>query len=163
MPGARAIGYFAKPPIRKLPNAAERHVAAVTAASGIPASARIDGFTKMMYAIVVKVVIPANISVRQSAPSCLNPKYCSRRKRRGMALHFSFDVDSKRQQSAVIARGGGDLQAEGGKSGPRDGKGGPADGGPRGVHGRVTSGIETGGRGTGGGGTQDEIGITEYL
>src|SRR4051794_21842044 len=52
MPGASAIGYFANPPMRKLPNAAERHVAAVTAPSGIPASARIDGFTKMMYGIV---------------------------------------------------------------------------------------------------------------
>src|SRR6476620_3405300 len=108
MPGASAIGYFAKPPIRKLPKAAERQVAAVTAARGMPALARIDGLTKMMYAIVMKVVIPAKISVRQSAPSCLNPKYCSNRRRRGMALHFSFDFDGKCQQSAVVSGSGGD-------------------------------------------------------
>src|SRR5438045_3604617 len=58
--------------MRRLPTAAEMQVAAVTAASGMPLSWRIDGFTKMMYAIVMKVVNPARISVRQSALRELN-------------------------------------------------------------------------------------------
>src|SRR5471030_228800 len=85
MPGASAIGYRANPPIRKLPAAAERQVAAVTAANGIPASCRMAGLTKTMYAIVMNVVNPARISVFQSAPSFWNSKYRSRRGR--MALH----------------------------------------------------------------------------
>jgi hypothetical protein len=32
---------------------------------GIPVCERMDGLTKMMYAIVINVVIPATISVRQ--------------------------------------------------------------------------------------------------
>ena len=48
IPGAIAIGYRATAPIRILAKPAEIQVAAVTAAAGIPASARIDGFTKMM-------------------------------------------------------------------------------------------------------------------
>src|ERR1039458_9403539 len=48
--------------------AADKHVAAVTAASGIPVSCRIAGLTKTMYAIVMNVVQPARISVRQLAP-----------------------------------------------------------------------------------------------
>ena len=74
MPGASAMGYLAKPPIRKLPAAAERHVAAVTAARGMPVSCRMAGLTKTMYAIVMNVVNPARISVRQSAPSFWNSK-----------------------------------------------------------------------------------------
>src|SRR5580765_4690101 len=87
MPGASAMGYFAKPPIKKLPMAAERQVAAVTAASGMPVSCRMAGLTKTIYAIVMKVVKPARISVFQSAPRVLKSKYLSRRTRRGMALH----------------------------------------------------------------------------
>jgi hypothetical protein len=68
MPGARAIGYRAKIPIARLPNAAERQVAAVTAAAGMPVSLKIEGFTKMMYAIVRNVVRPARISVRKVVP-----------------------------------------------------------------------------------------------
>src|ERR1044072_4203678 len=83
------MGYFAKPPIKKLPIAAERHVAAVVAAAGMPASCRIPGFTKMMYAIVMNVVNPARISVRQLAPSDSNSKYRSRRCRTGMGLEGS--------------------------------------------------------------------------
>ena len=52
--------------MRMEPKAAQRQVAMVTAAMGIPVSARIEGFTKMMYAIVINVVSPARISVRQS-------------------------------------------------------------------------------------------------
>src|SRR3954451_24065978 len=115
MPGARAIGYLAKPPMRKLPKAAERQVAAVTAARGMPVSCSIDGFTKTMYAMVTDVVKPARISVRQVAPSALKSKYCSSRRRRGMVLHCSFDFDGVRQQSGIISGGGGDLQAERGE------------------------------------------------
>jgi hypothetical protein len=75
MPGASAMGYRARKPIVRLPNAAERHVAAVTAATGIPVSDRMDGFTKMMYAIVMNVVNPASISVRHDVPSSSNSKY----------------------------------------------------------------------------------------
>src|SRR5262245_21421035 len=88
MPGASAMGYLARPPIRKLPTAAEIHVAAVTAANGIPVSCRIDGFTKTMYAIVMKVVNPARTSVRQSVPSVLNWKYCSSRERRSIVQFY---------------------------------------------------------------------------
>jgi hypothetical protein len=52
-------------PIRIDPNAADRHVAAVTAGKGIPACARMAGFTRTMYAMVTKVVRPAKNSVRQ--------------------------------------------------------------------------------------------------
>src|SRR5580658_1209952 len=45
----------------------------------MPVSCRIAGFTKMMYAMVTKVVDPARISVRQLAPSSRNWKYRSRR------------------------------------------------------------------------------------
>ncbi|SPC19926.1 hypothetical protein CT19431_MP70059 [Cupriavidus taiwanensis] len=54
-----------------VPIAAATHVATNTASLGIPASPRIDGLTKMMYAIVRNVVIPARISVRTSV-------WCSR-------------------------------------------------------------------------------------
>ena len=47
------------------PKAAQRQVAMVTAARGMPVFARMAGFTKMMYAIVMKVVRPARDSVRQ--------------------------------------------------------------------------------------------------
>ena len=42
--------------------------------NGMPVSRRMVGFTKTMYAIVMKVVEPARISVFQSAPSALNSK-----------------------------------------------------------------------------------------
>ena len=77
MPGASAMGYRANPPIRKLPAAAERQVAAVTAASGMPVSWRMAGLTKTIYAIVMKVVKPARTSVFHSAPSAWNSKYRS--------------------------------------------------------------------------------------
>jgi hypothetical protein len=52
-------------PIRIVANAADKHVAANTAGTGIPASFRIEGFTNTMYAIVMNVVMPARISVFQ--------------------------------------------------------------------------------------------------
>ncbi len=48
MPGASAMGYRATMPIRMEPKAAEMQVAAVTAVSGTPASARMAGFTSTM-------------------------------------------------------------------------------------------------------------------
>ena len=58
----------------KLPAAAETQVAAVTAASPIPVSWSTAGLTKMMYAIVIKVVKPARISVLQLVSRALNSK-----------------------------------------------------------------------------------------
>ena len=48
--------------------AADRQVAAATAGTGMPASLRMSGFTKTMYAMVRNVVAPARISVRQVEP-----------------------------------------------------------------------------------------------
>ena len=53
---------------------AQKQVAATTAWYGIPVSLSIDGFTKMMYAIVMNVVTPARISVRQLVPRRSNSK-----------------------------------------------------------------------------------------
>src|SRR5258708_39582872 len=53
IPGASAMGYLAKPPIRKLPAAAERHVAAVTAARGMPVSCRMAEVTQTKDALVL--------------------------------------------------------------------------------------------------------------
>src|SRR5437868_3033117 len=61
------------------PSPAQRQVAVVTAAIGIPVWASIDGFTKMMYAIVTNVVRPAIISIRQFVLWSAKPKYRSRR------------------------------------------------------------------------------------
>ena len=77
MPGAIATGYRAIAPIRMLAKPADRHVAVITAPTGMPASARIDGLTKMMYAIVRNVVKPAAISRAQDVPSSSNEKYRS--------------------------------------------------------------------------------------
>jgi hypothetical protein len=49
------------------PKAAQRQVLVVTAARGMPVCERMAGFTKMMYAIVMKVVRPARSSERQVA------------------------------------------------------------------------------------------------
>src|SRR5580692_6934159 len=57
------------------PSAATRQVATKTASLGIPASPRIAGLTKMMYAIVRKVVKPASSSVRRLVPASSKPKY----------------------------------------------------------------------------------------
>jgi hypothetical protein len=46
-----------------------RHVAVMRAPKGIPAFCRIPGFTKIMYAMVINVVIPARTSVRTSVPA----------------------------------------------------------------------------------------------
>ncbi|SOY69582.1 hypothetical protein CBM2589_A90917 [Cupriavidus taiwanensis] len=54
-----------------VPIAAATQVATNTASLGMPASPRIEGLTKMMYAIVRNVVMPARISVRTSV-------WCSR-------------------------------------------------------------------------------------
>ncbi|SOZ62444.1 hypothetical protein CBM2614_B10243 [Cupriavidus taiwanensis] len=54
-----------------VPIAAATQVATNTASLGMPASPRMEGLTKMMYAIVRNVVMPARISVRTSV-------WCSR-------------------------------------------------------------------------------------
>ncbi len=64
-------------PMRMEPKAAQRQVAAVTAAMGMPVWERMEGFTKMMYAIVMKVVSPARVSVRQLVRSWAKWKYFS--------------------------------------------------------------------------------------
>ena len=64
MYGAMAKGRRAYRPITTVPNAAERIVATMEGPFGIPAASRIAGLTMMMYAIVRKVVIPANVSFR---------------------------------------------------------------------------------------------------
>src|ERR1700744_950367 len=56
------------------PSAATRQVATNTASLGMPASPRIAGLTKMMYAIVRKVVRPASSSVRRLVPASSKPK-----------------------------------------------------------------------------------------
>src|SRR4051794_22148744 len=114
------MGYLAKPPIRKLPIAAEIHVAAVTAESGMPVSCRIAGFTNTIYAIVMNVVTPARISVRQVALSGLKSKYCSSRRRNAMASHCSFDFHREPQKLRVFSRRRCDLQTDGRKVAPRD-------------------------------------------
>jgi len=60
--------------MRTLPKAAQRQVAVVMAARGMPVLLRSDGFTKMMYAIVMKVVRPARVSVRQLVACSEKPK-----------------------------------------------------------------------------------------
>jgi hypothetical protein len=50
------------------PMAADRQVAAATAATGIPAALNMSGFTNTMYAMVRNVVAPARISVRNVDP-----------------------------------------------------------------------------------------------
>ena len=77
-------------PIMKLPNAAEIQVAAVTAARGMPASCRIWGFTRTMYAIVMNVVTPARHSVFQFVPRCWNSKYASSRARMGISGEYNM-------------------------------------------------------------------------
>lgn len=70
MPGANAMGYRAANPITAVASAAARHVAVVTAPKSIPvgvsniAPDNTAGCTKMMYAMVRKVVTPATSSVR---------------------------------------------------------------------------------------------------
>jgi hypothetical protein len=53
----------------KLPKTADKMVATVLGPDGIPAKLRIAGFTTRMYAMVMKVVVPPNSSVRKVEPS----------------------------------------------------------------------------------------------
>src|ERR1700730_2793140 len=105
MPGAIAIGYRATNPIIRLPNAAAKQVAAVTAAIGIPASNRMDGFTKTMYAIVMNVVAPARISVRQFVPRESNSKYRSARSLMpGISMRFAHCDLLSTDHEPIISR-----------------------------------------------------------
>lgn len=63
MPAERANGILAMNAIQAVPINEARQVASSTAVGFMPASLRILGFTARIYAIVIKVVIPAVISV----------------------------------------------------------------------------------------------------
>jgi len=63
IPGAKANGRRANNAITNVPANAARAVAVNSAFLSIPAALKISGFTARIYAIVMKVVIPASISV----------------------------------------------------------------------------------------------------
>ncbi|OQA41743.1 MAG: hypothetical protein BWY49_00250 [Candidatus Omnitrophica bacterium ADurb.Bin314] len=48
MPGAMAIGAFAKRPVKRVASAVARQVTVISAVLSMPAAARIEGFTKMI-------------------------------------------------------------------------------------------------------------------
>jgi hypothetical protein len=75
-PEARATGKFATTPIAMLAAAAAMHVAKNTPGTErpVPSVPRIAGLTKIMYAIVIKVVSPAITSVRRFVPRSENLK-----------------------------------------------------------------------------------------
>src|SRR5450830_110758 len=70
-----------------VPIAAATQVATKTESFGIPASPRMDGLTKMMYAIVRKVVRPASSSVRTVVPLSLSLKNLSRKVMRIVSVY----------------------------------------------------------------------------
>src|SRR5271165_2306502 len=84
-----------------LPKAAHKHVAATTAASGIPVSLRIDEFTKMMYAMVTNVVHPARISVRQLVFRLANSKYRSQRSLMGVQRYHATRRAPRRKRGTA--------------------------------------------------------------
>src|SRR5580704_6275928 len=59
----------------------------------MPVSCRIDGLTKMIYAIVMNVVTPASSSVFQFVPSAVNSKYRSARSTRGIEGFYRVGAD----------------------------------------------------------------------
>ncbi|MPN32744.1 hypothetical protein SDC9_180224 [bioreactor metagenome] len=77
MPGAWAKGTLATRPIIRVPMTAARIVAMNTAFLSIPARERMLGLTNMMYAMVRKVVSPANNSVFTSVLFSRSLKKCS--------------------------------------------------------------------------------------
>src|ERR1700691_4395680 len=86
-----------------LPKAAQRQVAMVTEARSIPVCARMEGFTKMMYAIVMKVVAPARISVRQLVLCSAKWNQASRRVRIGRSLPGA-EIESEWEQDTGAGR-----------------------------------------------------------
>jgi hypothetical protein len=74
IPAERAKGKFAHKAIQAVPTKDARQVARSTAVVSIPASPRMLGLTARMYAIVMKVVTPAIISVLTLAPFSLSLK-----------------------------------------------------------------------------------------
>src|SRR5579859_3822325 len=62
-------------PISSVPTIAVRMVATIAGWAGMPAAARIAGFTTMMYDMVTNVVIPATASRASVVPARWNPKY----------------------------------------------------------------------------------------
>ena len=72
MPGASAIGMFAKSPIKRQATAAETAVAVNTAPLSNPAMPKSSGFTARIYAIERNIVTPAIISVVAVVPLSFN-------------------------------------------------------------------------------------------
>src|SRR6266545_4647552 len=81
------------------PKAAARIVATVLGPLGNPAKARIAGLTTMMYAIVVKVVMPPRISVRTVAP-----RFSISKKSAGTAAMVLFCPPDLRQPTSMRLR-----------------------------------------------------------
>src|SRR5215467_9230053 len=90
--------------MQRLPNAAERHVAAVTAVNGMPASCRMEGLTKTMYAIVMNVVSPARISVRHVVLRAAKSKYSSARRIREVMNDICRIGDWRLPNAVRVAR-----------------------------------------------------------
>ena len=68
MPGARAMGRLANNAMHSVAMREANAVAVKTPPAGMPAAERIPGLTARMYAMVMKVVTPAMISVRTVVP-----------------------------------------------------------------------------------------------
>jgi len=88
--------------------AAQRQVEVVTAARGMPVWERMAGLTKMMYAMVMKVVRPATISVRHVVLWAAKPKCFSRRVSMGWVRDSRWGATGEIEwvDSFSIARGG---------------------------------------------------------
>src|SRR5580658_5831454 len=76
----------------------------VTEARSMPVCARMEGFTKMMYAIVMKVVAPARISVRQLVLCSAKWNQASRRVRIGGEPSGCRDFKSGWEQNTGAAQ-----------------------------------------------------------
>ena len=77
MPGAKPTGQFAYTPIAIHAIEAAIHVPTKLAPISMPLAAIICGFTKIMYAMVKKVVMPARISLLKSVLKFFNLKIFS--------------------------------------------------------------------------------------
>src|SRR5512145_3081885 len=77
IPGASAKGNFAHKAITRVATIADIAVAEKTAFLSMPVAERISGLTARIYAIVMKVVIPAKTSVLTFVLLLLSLKYFS--------------------------------------------------------------------------------------
>ena len=77
IPGAKANGKLAQRPITVQPIKAAIAVANKTSSKGIPVPLNMAGFTNRIYAIVMKVVNPALISLCHVTPASVNPNLSS--------------------------------------------------------------------------------------